>query len=613
MTDQQNRTQTIRKAHSTDFRQLPGAHPHSPPTWTNRAYSSSRQYLPKKENPTRPLISWIAKKLGHPRGTRAGAAGGSGKVLPSKGAQHGKPPRGILNEASSFSSGVSGSIPLPRARQRSENPPTPSIRLSTHRPSSTRTRNSGRSYYPNGLPPFSPHRPRGYPRASTFVTRSSCSPTNSFSISRSSSVFSLASSYLGVDDPDARSYVTRTKRRDGAGWMDDNASTLPLPPSRPDSPSESLDRVPIHLDPSHSHLAARPKSPSSSVSSSNYPHWNSTPTHSTRSLGAGTTSTKPTTIFRTESQVEVGLGERMAEIAQPPLTIRTEGSSLDFNHESEGEGRRGSANDSQVDGEEANDIDQLSNTITDLPRIQGIQIPRHSHRHPRDNPSPYSPPNCNASMLTLASSNFADRDVAGMTGDRSSVVLSLGSRSIVGNGIGGEHSASLGPPIQLEDMAGGSKHDTPTGLESFATNPITRVPTVTTDRASLFSSNYFPSGGRRGREPPGGDERSSMIVLRGRSSWDSQASRFSWAAGLPGSNNEIRLNAPISRVPSVSGARPVSIITLGEPNPVPQEETGLEEKRSTIRLETTGPKELSRSISFVLPRSMGRDGGDATP
>src|SRR6185437_8652527 len=48
-----------------------------------------------------------------------------------------------------------------------------------------------------------------------------------------------------------------------------------------------------------------------------------------------------------------------------------------------------------------------SNSSATSPGRTGIQAPNHTHHHPRYNPRPGSPPNENASMITLASSAYA--------------------------------------------------------------------------------------------------------------------------------------------------------------------------------------------------------------
>lgn len=299
----------------------------------------------RKDGPTRPLMNWLARKLGGGQGRTRSVKPGSTSVSRSarpltetttrnmqKRSSEGSLPRGILNTPVS-----------PASDRQRTSVRTPSIRVSTSgRPMSTRTRNSGRSNYHHHhhhhyrhhlhLSPGAFSLSRSNTHRASFVTRSSASPDYSPTISPRSSSRSLASSYLGLDDPDSRSYVTRGSRALSLG---DNASIVPLPPSRPISPAPSVttslpsslhfqaDLVRGTLSASASGNRSRSGSQSTTASSSLAPskNWRSIAT-SIRSQGAASNNTKPTTIMSSDSQTALA-----GYIAQPgPPSIMTDSS-----------------------------------------------------------------------------------------------------------------------------------------------------------------------------------------------------------------------------------------------------------------------------------------------
>lgn len=568
----------VRRAKSTGFSTLP-VKPSRGGTWQGSV---------KKDNPTKPLIDWLAKKLGHNRVVRnktsdarlsAGQSGVTGG------------PKSILARGTH----TSPTIPLPRARQRST-AAAPSIRLSTHRPGSTRTRNSGRSYQPSSI--FSPARHRACPRAS-FITRSSASPTHSPSLSPSSSSQSLASSYLDLEDPDSRSYVATLD------LPDENASTQPIPPSRPHSPALSaanslpssmhfhadLHRGMLHAASFRSHSVknrSRSASQATSVSSFGSPG-------KTVQTTPSVVSTKPTTIF-TGSETALGLGQPFAPISVPPrpshllevdaleegpgslvgreastsrdppvlaraltwtslaampfqdLATPQAGSSVSYSGMKASISRPGSPS-SSVRRSPASPAD-----TTSMP----VHVPGYSCHDPYRNPAPYSRPRPDASTHTLASSTFAFSDPAGHRALGAGLTKIDTRTSIAeyptGEEIGGEDVAgsshlhrvrepeSSGSKL-VQGMAGRSddeRSDNPDQVGQGVSYAGLRPPHLDLhalpihgghDDPSLANSDYARilnavSGDRRV------DEGASLIALRGRrGSQNSEASsRFSWAA-----------------------------------------------------------------------------------
>lgn len=595
----------VRRAKSTGFSTLP-VKPSRGGTWQGSV---------KKDNPTKPLIDWLAKKLGHNRVVRnktsdarlsAGQSGVTGG------------PKSILARGTH----TSPTIPLPRARQRST-AAAPSIRLSTHRPGSTRTRNSGRSYQPSSI--FSPARHRACPRAS-FITRSSASPTHSPSLSPSSSSQSLASSYLDLEDPDSRSYVATLD------LPDENASTQPIPPSRPHSPALSaanslpssmhfhadLHRGMLHAASFRSHSVknrSRSASQATSVSSFGSPG-------KTVQTTPSFVSTKPTTIF-TGSETALGLGQPFAPISVPPrpshllevdaleegpgslvgreastsrdppvlaraltwtslaampfqdLATPQAGSSVSYSGMKASISRPGSPSSS---------VRRLPVFPADT-ALMPVHVPGYSCHDPHRNPAPYSRPRPDASTHTLASSTFAISDPAGHKAlgagliridTRTSIVEYPPDEEIGGEDIAigdshlhqGRHPESSSAQ-SVKDMAGRSDEErgrnsdqVGQGVSAAGLRPphldLHTLPIHEGhDDPSLANSDYARilnavSGDRRV------DEGASLIALRGRrGSQNSEASsRFSWAATsmLAPGGDAGQVGRPSSRPSSMTGS-----------------------------------------------------------
>ncbi|KZW03915.1 hypothetical protein EXIGLDRAFT_827858 [Exidia glandulosa HHB12029] len=144
---------------------------------------------------------------------------------------------------------------------------------------------------------------------------------------------------------------------------DDDASTRPLPPTSPPSPAPSRSSSSYLSDP-----------------------------RTFRSIAA---STKPTTVL----SIDVG-GNTMAHIAQAPATPTTRVARPTH-----------SPNASLSVAFSPLAVSPSSSRPPSLaphPQpTQAVQAPVHTAHHPRNNPRPSSPPPDNASMLTLASSAYA--------------------------------------------------------------------------------------------------------------------------------------------------------------------------------------------------------------
>ena len=558
----------VRRAKSTGFANPP-VRPARGGTWQGHSPAI------KKDNPTKPLINWLARKLGQNRGTRSKVAEPHVATSHSSSADG---PRSILARGLQ----TPPSIPLPRARQRST-VATPSIRLSTHRPGSTKTRNSGRSYQPSSI--FSPARNRAGPRAS-FITRSSASPTHSPSLSPSSSLRSLASSYLALEDPDARSYVATLD------LPDENASTQPIPPSRPHSPALSaanslpssvhfqadLHRGMLHASSLCSQsFGKRSRSASQATSVSSFGSPGKT-VRSTPSL----VSTKPTTIFSTESDIALGLGLPFAQIAVPPRPMAYSQQIDDLVRSSEpaGEDQSVALRDTSQLAEPlawtslsallpgTHSIRPLNNSnfsasvsepsSPDASR-SAVQVPGYSYHYPQHNPPPNSIPHRDASTHTLASSTFALSTVAHMEDAANHEPVDAGSiaakfdrntgiqeghletrynpklyqsedanRTVGTSGTRALTSTAVSPHL---DPVHTHEGDQPDPEMIFRLNEYETLPRSTSGachEAAKADSEYA-----RILHAASGD-RASLIGLRGRrvsrDSDTSDASRFSWAA-----------------------------------------------------------------------------------
>ncbi|GAB1518975.1 hypothetical protein RhiTH_002040 [Rhizoctonia solani] len=171
---------------------------------------------------------------------------------------------------------------------------------------------------------------------------------------------------------------------------DDDASIRPLPPTSPPSPTPSNT---THLtQTTHSGYISDP-----------------------RTVGSPSVSTKPTTLL----SVDIGGGGQMAHIAQAhtpiPTVVAPSPTSAQFARFPSTRSAHHQPTSSAASVTFSNAAYPSSPLSTAPYFLSGdsagdeditAQVPTHSHPHPRNNPRPSSPPLDNASILTLASSNF---------------------------------------------------------------------------------------------------------------------------------------------------------------------------------------------------------------
>ncbi|KAH7344944.1 hypothetical protein B0J17DRAFT_624208 [Rhizoctonia solani] len=170
---------------------------------------------------------------------------------------------------------------------------------------------------------------------------------------------------------------------------DDDASIRPLPPTSPPSPTPSNNTLLTQT--THSGYMS-----------------------DLRTVGSHSASTKPTTLL----SVDIGGGGQMAHIAQAhtpiPTVVAPSPTSAQFaRFPSTRSAHQPTSSAASVT---FSNVAYPSSPLTTSPYfLTGddagdedvtAQAPTHSHPHPRNNPRPSSPPLDNASMLTLASSNF---------------------------------------------------------------------------------------------------------------------------------------------------------------------------------------------------------------
>lgn len=239
---------------------------------------------------------------------------------------------------------------------------------------------------------------------------------------------------------------------------DEDASLRPLPPTSPPSPS-----------PSHS--------------SSSY-------LSDPRTFRSMTASTKPTTLL------SVDLTGGMAHIAQAPPTPTTPTRlQTHLRSQSSGPGTAGSITFSAIPPSSPS---RPSSSTSASPAGQYVlHAPQHTAHHPRNNPRPSSPPEDDASVLTLASSAFA------MPGARIGMsALALSGRTSV-----------------ADDSISHLSHGVGAGGDSTSHFLLGELD----DERDLLGREY-------------GDMDASVRALRPRSSrrgsWESEASKWSASASL---------------------------------------------------------------------------------
>ncbi|KAF8520125.1 hypothetical protein JB92DRAFT_3111976 [Gautieria morchelliformis] len=151
---------------------------------------------------------------------------------------------------------------------------------------------------------------------------------------------------------------------------DDDASIRPLPPTSPPSPAPSRSSSSFLSDP--------------------------------RTFKSVTASTKPTTL------ISIDLGTNgMAHIAQAPPTPITSPSTHSALPRLSTTSSNGVSNSASITFSALPSTSPASRSETHSPDHRAVQAPLHTSHHPRYNPRPSSPPQDNASVLTLASSAFA--------------------------------------------------------------------------------------------------------------------------------------------------------------------------------------------------------------
>ncbi|EPT03568.1 hypothetical protein FOMPIDRAFT_1141685 [Fomitopsis schrenkii] len=323
-----------------------------------------------------------------------------------------------------------------------------------------------------------PQHPSGAPLSVRIRSKTESKQTHARKISTVSSIQSRKPASLdGVSAADSLTALT-TESDDGRRsslardslWSptshleaDEDASLRPLPPTSPPSPSPS---------PSHS--------------SSSY-------LSDPRTFRSMTASTKPTTVL------SVDLTGGMAHIAQAPPTPTTPTRlQAHLRSQSTGPGTAGSITFSAIPP--SSPPSRPSSSTSASPAGQyALHAPQHTAHHPRNNPRPSSPPEDDASVLTLASSAF------GMPGARIGMsALALSGRASV-----------------ADDSISHLSHGVGAGGDSTSHFLLGEMDD---DRDML------------GREYGYGDVNASVRALRPRSSrrgsWESEASKWSASASL---------------------------------------------------------------------------------
>lgn len=498
-----------------------------PPPTQAEAYASANQPRREreKERPVtgKPIFDWITRKLAGRRATfsvpdtrsRVNLQSGSPRAkvvaLPPTPAAPTPQQASPLSPTQIFAPStlprdVSGSI------TRSESHSLRSYSYS-HANSSERDR---RRELNNPYPSMPVH----FHRTSTVDTESRAPSTSFFTRSRTPSQVSLESSMRPrismADDGSSQRYAGR--------WADEDASVRPIPPSHPGSPtpsnsflsrsaSASLLSPQAGQAPPPTRLTTRHSTTSSGIDHSIASSEQEPPADSRRN----SSSTKPTTVQSFDS------GPHVAHIAQPPppapLTLTVEDPSS----------TPSTPNITPVSSPLA------ATAMSPLfPTTAQVQAPKHSHPHPRDNPHPASPPDLNASTITLASSTFAIRPGSVVTTPASPVPIAVPTRlreppsqSLTARAsvLGTSPSVTWAPAVG--DAAG------PT-----VTSPDRPVSLYDAYPPSAALSLSFRTGGWSGAPGGGGgraDRDASVRAVRRKGSWESYESGWSWrAAGALG-------------------------------------------------------------------------------
>lgn len=549
---------------------------------------------------SKPIMDWF-RKLGHGMRSDPPGVGSRGNALSrptGTGGKVGKEKAGRM-QAGSLIGLASGKAGRKQQVMMMTGNETTRRRSSHHRPSSVKSSKSIRSSRPP--PPFSPPGTSSlaqYPRAATFMTRSSRSPASSMissplSSPRGSTEHSLAASYLGVNDPDARSFVPSV-------MADEDASLRPFPPS----PGRRSSRVHSTSSTDGIRAASRhetlspPRAPqqvrrdSQSTTATTYSSFGA-PSRTWTNDGASRTrsvDTRPTTIV---GSVDF-LPQRAAHIAQAapaPATVPPPSTAPLNPVRGGGQIHRTLTWDSGLSASPsvpsplatsitATQTQQQVNRRSILERplerpspasssppsttsFYPCHVPRHSHPHPRDNPRPFSPPETNASLVTLASSEFAQSARAG--GAQTEGDLLGPPLELVGGATPrmGQHEYDLTPGLHQDEEEDPYRYvadqtpvtgDNYTGAPNDATSSSRHRAVSYFDRTSSYyfnpTSNPAPgrtssihTTGARGThlgnaslrshdDRSGWDDRASVTAMRRRGSWESGESSFSGAGGV---------------------------------------------------------------------------------
>lgn len=534
---------------------------------------TAKAHSPAGNTASKPIMDWF-RKLGHGRRAMPEplASSTTGPRTSSTTETLGKPVKEKSFRQQASSLGIRGTSSRSRKQQGMMTALETRRRSSHHRGSSVKS-TSIRSSRP--LPPFSPPRSTPvarYPRAATFMTRSDASPGSSLRSStsrRSSSEHSLAESYLDVDDPDSRSFVP--------SMADEGASLRPFPPCSPDrrssTPRSTSSIDAIRLGPRAPGLSSTsPLPPFPSPDRRRYSQSTTTTTHSSfapsrtwtndaASRGTRSVDTRPTTIIST-----LDLPQRAAHIAQvpPPQPSRPH---------AVGQIHRTLTWDSGLSASPSVPSPLGTSITTPHPRSilerpppttsYPCNVPRHSHPHPRDNPRPLARPEENASLLTLASSEFAqpppapamisprsptrdvlgpplvmgegrygtpDPDDASEDGDEEERYMNANQTPIMGITYPTSGTSSRGGTVSYFDRASSTYYFTGTGTSGGG---------ASSHHAGRHMDASLRSGEDRASAFGGGlDDRASVTAMRRRGSWESGESSFSGAGAAGAGRGE---------------------------------------------------------------------------
>ena len=473
---------------------------------------------------TKPLFEWISRKLG---------AGRRGPIGDASGSQHNTAPARLhatsrtrippmIIEPSRELSPKQIFAPAALTREasmtisRSESHSLRSYSLSYANSVERERRREANNPYPS-IPVPPPY------RASTIDSTS----VSYLSRSRTSSDVSIRPRISLADDSSLR-------------WTgaDEDASIRAFLPSHPASPTPSQSIVSRSgsaslLSPSqHAHLPASPsshrlrlqRSVSSSTNSSDGDRQGRQSRHDS-------TSTKPTTILSFDS------GPHMAHIAQAPSSPGPSQPAHQSPHSSSP--LRNSDRDSPEQAITPPGVRNIQATPTSPtsplgpspalpspPSLSLVQAPKHTQPHPRDNPRPSSPPDPNASTLTLASSTFAvpSQPLTPGTGTIPTFIPGPAAARLR------DLSVSSLPPLRPTSLA------TSPGV-TFAAEanrpPSTAEYAPSTHALSLYGgapSLSVRTGGWHGGRTGVADGDASVRAVRRKGSWESNQSEWSWRA-----------------------------------------------------------------------------------